>query len=51
MRKPVFSIAFSRSRLFRSAADVTYEEQTQMGGMMQMMGMGKPTKSIDAGER
>ncbi len=27
-------------------ADVTYEEQTTMGGMMQMMGMGKPTKSM-----
>ena len=27
------------------AADVTYEEQTTMGGIMQMMGMGKPTKS------
>jgi len=28
-----------------AAADVTYEEQTTMGGIMQMMGMGKPTKS------
>jgi hypothetical protein len=27
------------------AADVTYEEQTKMGGIMQMMGMGKPMKS------
>ena len=27
------------------AADVTYEEETKMGGLMQMMGMGKPTKS------
>jgi hypothetical protein len=28
-----------------AAADVTYEEQTQMGGIMKMMGMGKPTTS------
>jgi hypothetical protein len=27
-------------------ADVTYEEQTTMSGMMQMFGMGKPTKSV-----
>jgi hypothetical protein len=29
-----------------AAADVTYEEQTTMSGMMQMFGMGKPTKSM-----
>lgn len=28
-----------------AAADVTYEEETRMGGMMQIMGMGKPKKS------
>lgn len=48
MRKPILSIlAFSLlSGLAASvAADVTYEEETKMGGLMQMMGMGKPTKS------
>ena len=51
MRKPVLSIlAFSILSGLSGlagpvAADVTYEEQTTMGGLMQMMGMGKPTKS------
>ncbi len=45
MQKPVFSIAILAFLASSAAADVTIEEQTQMGGMMQMMGMGKPTKS------
>src|SRR3990172_1159363 len=41
-----FSILSGLSGLAGPAgADVTYEEETRMGGMMQMMGMGKPTKS------
>jgi len=51
VRKPMlaifaFSILSGLSGLAGPAgADVTYEEETRMGGLMQMMGMGKPTKS------
>jgi hypothetical protein len=48
VRKPILSIlAFSLLSGLAApvAADVTYEEETKMGGLMQMMGMGKPTKS------
>jgi len=49
VRKPILSI-LAFSILFGLAgpvaADVTYEEETSMGGLMQMMGMGKPTKSM-----
>ena len=46
MRKPVLSILAFSLLAGPVAADVTYEEQTTMGGLMQMMGMGKPTKSM-----
>jgi hypothetical protein len=45
VRKPIVSIALLTLLASSAAADVTYEEQTTMGGMMQMFGMGKPTKS------
>ena len=45
MRNPVLSFLALSLLAVPAAADVTYEEQTTMGGMMQMMGMGKPTKS------
>ncbi len=45
MRKAIFSLLALLLFTIPAAADVTYEEQTTMGGMMQMMGMGKPTKS------
>ncbi len=45
IRKSILSI-LALAIASAAAADVTYEEQTTMGGMMQMMGMGKPTKTI-----
>jgi hypothetical protein len=45
VRKPILSILALSLFAVPAAADVTYEEQTTMGGIMQMMGMGKPTKS------
>jgi hypothetical protein len=45
VRKPILSILVVSLLAAPVAADVTYEEQTTMGGIMQMMGMGKPTKS------
>ena len=46
MRKPFASIALLAFLASSATADVTYEEQTTMSGMMQMFGMGKPTKSM-----
>ena len=46
MRKPFASIALLTFLASSAAADVTFEEQTTTSGMMQMFGMGKPTKSI-----
>jgi hypothetical protein len=45
VRKPILSILAVSLLAAPAAADVTYEEQTTMGGVMQMMGMGKPTRS------
>jgi hypothetical protein len=45
VRKPILSILAISVLASTASADVTYEEQTTMGGIMQMMGMGKPTKS------
>ena len=45
MRRTILSILALALLAGPAAADVTYEEQTTMGGIMQMMGMGKPTKS------
>jgi hypothetical protein len=46
VRNPFASIALLAFLASSAAADVTFEEQTTMSGMMQMFGMGKPTKSI-----
>src|SRR5262245_58741866 len=45
VRKPILSIVALAAFVSSAAADVTYEEQTTMSGMMSMFGMGKPTKS------
>jgi hypothetical protein len=45
VRNPMLSILVFSLLAAPVAADVTYEEETTMGGLMQMMGMGKPTKS------
>ncbi len=45
MRKATLSILALSLLAASVAADVTYEEETRMGGVMQMMGMGKPMKS------
>lgn len=45
MRTPILSILAFSILAGPVAADVIYEEQTKMGGLMQMMGMGKPTTS------
>jgi hypothetical protein len=45
VRKPILAILALSLLAVPAAADVTYEEVTKMGGMMKMMGMGKPTTS------
>jgi len=48
VRKPILAIcalSLLPGLAGPAGANVTYEEETGMGGFMQMMGMGKPTKS------
>ncbi len=45
MRKPILSILVISLLAGPAAADVTYQEETKMGGLMQIMSMGKPMTS------